>query len=295
MGPENEGYAYREQLGREAAGRTTLDYLAARYNHSPREAWLARLEAGEVELDGRRAGAGDVLREGQVLVWHRPPWVEPEVPLHFDVLHEDADILVVNKPSGLPTLPGGGFLMHTLQSLVQRRDAAWAAMHRLGRGTSGLVVFARTPAARAALGAAFRSRTLDKHYLALAEGALEPRPIRAPIGKVAHPLLGQLWAAAPGGRPSESIVERVAPRPDASLAQVRLVTGRPHQIRIHLAWAGHPLVGDPLYGPGGVPRGGLPALPGDLGYHLHAWRLAFTHPATGVRLALEAPVPPALR
>jgi 23S rRNA pseudouridine1911/1915/1917 synthase len=296
MTSSNQGFAYREQIGAGAAGRSALDHLADRYRHSSRARWAERLAAGEVELDGRRASGAEPLRGGQILVWNRPAWVEPAAPLDVNVIHEDDAVLVVDKPSGLPTIPGGGFLANTLLWRVRERDPAWTPMHRLGRGTSGLVLFARTAGARARLQADWRANAVEKRYLALACGALRaPLVIRARIGPVVHPLLGTVHAAHAEGRASESVVEESRPRDSASLVLIRIVTGRPHQIRIHLAHAGHPLVGDPLYGAGGVPLEGTRALPGDLGYQLHAWRLAFTHPVSGSRLQFEAAAPVALR
>jgi 23S rRNA pseudouridine1911/1915/1917 synthase len=294
--PSNLGYEYREQLDAAAEGRTVLEYLADRYRHSSEACWRERLGRGELRLGGAVAGPDQRLHSGQLLCWSRPPWREEEVPLHYAVVHEDATLLVVSKPSGLPTVPAGGFLAHTLLALVRQRDPRWAPMHRLGRGTSGLVVFARTAQARARLQAAWREGRIEKRYRALASGALpEARlEIAAPIGTVEHPLLGRLHAVAPAGRPAYSEVQRLDLRGGDSLAEVRIATGRPHQIRIHLAYVGHPLVGDPLYGEGGLPRPGAAVRPGELGYLLHAWRLSFEHPDSRVRVDFEAPPPASL-
>lgn len=276
----NSGFAYREQLGPDAAGLTALEYYTARHTHSTRETWAERFRNGEIELAGARAQGHEPLRSGQWLVWNRPPWDEPEVPRTFDVLYEDGDLLAVDKPSGLPTAPAGGFYLNTLQALVQERDPAWHPMHRLGRGTSGIVLFARNDA-RSKLQADFRAHRLEKRYLARVTGALAPQTIRVPIGELAHPRLGTIFAATPDGKRAETIVERV----EGSLAQVRITTGRPHQIRIHLAYVGHPLAGDPLYLAGGAVRD---ELPGELGYALNACQLRLTHPRTGELLEINS-------
>jgi 23S rRNA pseudouridine1911/1915/1917 synthase len=273
-----------------------LAYLAERYRHSSEAVWSARLRAGEVSVDGRTAEPHDLLRAGQSLTWQRPPWEEPPVPLAFAVLYRDAHLLAVAKPRGLPTVPNGGFLTHTLLHVVRTTVPEAVPMHRLGRGTSGLVLVARTEAARAALAAAWREGGVDKVYRALVVGrpARDVFTVDVPIGRVAHPRLGEVHAASSPGKPSRTDVRVVAERGAHTLVEARIPTGRPHQIRIHLAAAGHPLVGDPLYVAGGRP-GENPALPGEGGYRLHAHRLAFDHPATGRRLALECAPPPELR
>lgn len=298
MGTLNHGYAHQEQIGPEGAGLPVAVHLARRHALATEEEWRRRIQSGQVRLDDREAREDELLRAGQRLVWTRPPWVEPEVPLATAVLYEDEDLLAVAKPSGLPTLPGGGeFLTHTLLALVRQRHPEASPMHRLGRGTSGVVLFAPTPATRKPLQAAFQESGTRKVYRALCQGqpTLDAFEIAAPIGEIPYGPLGVIHAASPTGRPSLSRVQVVERRADATLIDVEIATGRPHQIRIHLAWAGHPLLGDPLYGSGGVPAPGVTAVPGDLGYLLHARLLELNHPRTGARLALACQPPPPLR
>ena len=142
----NHGYAYREII-REAGD--ALGHLLRKYRHSSAAVWRERFGRGELELDGLPIAAEAALVPGQELVWNRPPWDEPEADTRIAILHEDAALLAVVKPSGLPTLPGGGFLENTLLARVRALRPESSPMHRLGRGTSGLVLFSRTRAAGA--------------------------------------------------------------------------------------------------------------------------------------------------
>lgn len=291
----NSGYSYRERVRPQAAGLSVLDYYARFYPHSDHATWAARLAAGEVELNGHPAAGSESLRPGDRLTWHRPPWAEEAVPLHFGVLYQDAQLLAVHKPSGLPTLPAGGFLDHTLLALLRERWPTATPLHRLGRGTSGLVLCSLTRAAGSRLTADWRGGRVAKRYRALSAGvaAQDEYDITAPIGLVEHPRLGQIYAATPAGKLSRSRARVLERRAESTLLSVDIETGRPHQIRIHLASVGLPLCGDPLYLPGGVARSD--ALPGDLGYWLHAEQLEFWHPLSGERLSLCAPVPAELQ
>jgi len=294
--PLNRGWSYREQIGPRTAGETVLKYLAASRVHSSEADWRERLHRGEVEVEGTRVGAEDVLHAGQTLTWNRPPWDEPEVPTNFDILHEDDAIIVVNKPSGLPTMPAGGYLDHTLLSLVRGLYPGASPLHRLGRYTSGLVLFAREGQAASVLGRAWREHRVKKRYRALGQGTTraEMFVIDVPIGPVPHPLIGTVQAACEGGRPAHSVALVLEQRDGHTLFSIDITTGRPHQVRIHMAYAGHPLVGDSMYEAGGVLKH-RPGLPGDGGYLLHAELLEFAHPTTGERMTVTATPPACLQ
>ena len=292
----NRGWSYREQVGPESAGHTVLSYLTATRLHSTELEWAARIERGEVEVEGTRVRGDVILHAGQTVVWNRPPWDEQAVPRHYDLVYEDDSIIVVNKPSGLPTMPAGGFLDNTLLTLVREKYPEASPLHRLGRATSGLVLFARNRHAASPLARSWRNHDVRKTYRALGLGSTrtEMFVIDVPIGPVPHPLIGTVQAACEDGRPSHSVAVVLEQRHDQTLFSIEITTGRPHQIRIHMAYAGHPLIGDPLYEMGG----GLkhhPGLPGDGGYFLHAERLQFAHPATGHEMTVSATPPPELQ
>lgn len=327
----NAGHLYRDRVSEPAA--STIAFYASRYPHSDQGVWEERLAAGEILCNGQRLRADGPLQPGDRLVWHRPPWQEAAVPVlqQRSIVFDDGDLLVLNKPSGLPVLPAGGFLAHTLLAQLEcwarsgviragvirsGSDAAGLPrpVHRLGRFTSGLLVCARSSASRAWLSALLRDSSgrpgepspllpprCHKLYRALtqpfpADWAIgETRPLSTPIGRRPHPRLGQIWCAAPpddpAALPSRSALTLLERRQDSCLVAVAIATGRPHQIRIHTAALGAPLLGDPLYRPGGEAH--PQALPGEGGYQLHAHRLDLTSP-DGQLLELQAPLPPLL-
>jgi 23S rRNA pseudouridine1911/1915/1917 synthase len=293
----NEGCEYSEQLGPDADGHTLLHYLSQRYRHSSSAEWAARIASGGVRIDELPAHSDTVLQAGSALVWQRPPWIEPDAPKSYSVLYEDDDLIAVNKPAGLPTLPGANFLQSTLLHLVQAYAPDATPLHRLGRWTSGIVLCARNQNARTELMRQWSAQEVNKLYRALASGSPEwdETTISTPIGPVPHALLGSVHSASQEGKPALSNVTVIERREGSFLCDVRIATGRPHQIRIHLASAGHPLIGDPLYGAGGLPLPDTRALPGDSGYLLHAAKLTFRHPTTGHETVIECEPPLLLR
>jgi 23S rRNA pseudouridine1911/1915/1917 synthase len=290
----NQGYRYRHIALADAGDSSLVAYLARAFSHSTEEQWKERITAGEVLVNGQFVTETAKVIPGSELVWNRPGWLEEDTPQEYRLIYEDHHLLVVDKPSGLPTLPGAGFYLNTLLSLVRERFPEANPVHRLGRATSGLVIFARTAHAAAVLQRQWSA--VHKQYRALAHFvAKEHRyEILSPIGMLDHPRLGKVYAACPKGKAARSVARAIGRRASSTLFEVDLHTGRPHQIRIHLAYIGHPLVGDPLYDIGGAPKADQPGLPGDAGYWLHAERLELAHPVTGGRLKLRSTPPPLL-
>jgi 23S rRNA pseudouridine1911/1915/1917 synthase len=298
MNRMNRGFEYRKVLGADAAGLQVIEYLERFYSAFTREQWRARIDSGRVLLDGIPAREQQILEPGRLLSWMRPPWKEPEVPRSFAVLYRDNDLLAVAKPCGLPTLPGGGcFMDNTLLSLVRRRFPKANPLHRLGRGTSGIVLFALTREAAVKILQTWRRGEVLKIYRALAAGCPDQDDfaVDVPIGPVPHRILKTIHAASAAGKSAHSQITVLERRESCSLLEVKISTGRPHQIRIHLAAAGYPLVGDPLYAIGGVPAEKSRALPSDLGYHLHSALLGFPRPDDGKWIEIACASPPALR
>ena len=290
MAATNMGFVYRTRVSPEAAGASVLAFHVARYRHSDEATWRTAIALGRVLVNGRRVDPEQPLAVGDELEFHRPPWREPDAPDSFAVAFEDEHVLVVIKPANLQVLPAGPFSARTLLALVRASDASRsgaAPAHRLGRGTSGLIAFGKTAEARSSLSRQLRELSLGKTYLAWTSGARLPSSFaaRQPIARVPHGPL-TIHAAASQGRPSLTrvrVLRRVAER---TLVAALPITGRPDQIRIHLAAAGAPIVGDPLFGPGGVPKSDAP--PGAGGYLLHSAGLKFTHPQSGARVTLRS-------
>ena len=225
--------------------------------------------------------------------------LEPDAGIELRVVHEDDDLLIVDKPAGLVVHPAAGHASGTLVNALLARGGEFGGIagvrrpgivHRLDRDTSGLLMVARHDAAQASLMAQLKARRVKKTYQALVQGSVAAAVgrIEAPIGR--DPKHRTRMAVVPDGRPSVTgyrVRERFA---RWTLLELDLVTGRTHQIRVHLDAIGHPVAGDPVYGTGTSRRGpdGLDRL------FLHAWRLELASPRDGHLIRAEAPLPPEL-
>jgi 23S rRNA pseudouridine1911/1915/1917 synthase len=257
----------------------------------------ALIEAGLVLVDGRRQPKRHLVRPGERIEVDAPPPPSGEVEgpsAEFAVLHEDAHLLVVDKPAGLVVHPARGHWTGTLAQALAGRAAGgedpWRAgiVHRLDRDTSGLLVVAKSDRVHRALKQLLAARRLRREYLALVDGLPESRTgtIEAPIGRHRRDrLLMSIESDEPREARTRFALERACAR--SSLLRVSLDTGRTHQIRVHMQAIGHPVIGDRQYG--GVVRYGLRR------QFLHAALLAFAHPATGEPLQVRSPLPADLR
>lgn len=260
------------------------------------------IREGRVRCDGELVTPRTAVRPGQMILVEFPPPTAPEgvapEPVPFEILYEDETLLLVNKPAGLTVHPGAGCahgtLVHGLLAHTQSLSRVAGPMkpglvHRLDKDTSGIMVVAKDDVTHRALARQFADRTVQRTYLALVDGAIarEQGTISARLGR--HPIHRQRIAVQPADRGREAITRyRVLRRwPGMTLVELRPETGRTHQLRVHLAHLGHPILGDPHYGPKGrgpaevvVPRQAL-----------HAFRLGFVHPATGETVEFTAPLP----
>ena len=274
-----------------------LDVWLERERGCIRTAARALIDAGRVRVDGRPGRPGQRVDPGtavEVLDAAAPAAVPPEVAEapELRIVHEDEWLAVVDKPAGLVVHPAPGHPAGTLADALRSRGDTWSTaggedragiVHRLDRFTSGLIVVAKTEAAHRALAAQLASRTLGRTYWTLVWGSIAESTgeIDAPIGR--DPRHRERMAGVDGGRAAQSDFRVVERLPQASVLDVSLRSGRTHQIRVHLAWVGRPVVGDPLYGRRDDPHRGRPAL--------HARLLRLVHPADGAERVFESPLP----
>ena len=273
-----------------------LDQLVAQRTGLSRRAAREALKLGGVQVDRKRVRvAGRLLKPGTEVRVAFDPDLPPVHALTIPIVFEDAWLLAVDKPAGLATQGTWASDRHDLLALLkaQRPDLTLFLHHRLDQGTSGLLLLAKDPAANKGLADAFAGRDIEKRYLARLSEPLEACTVEAPIGRIRGADPGRFGCAEGGSGPaSGDLMDPKSARTDFRPATpeetaglvpghyvvARLHTGRTHQIRVHLAHLGHPILGDALYG--GAPSDRL---------WLHAWRLGLKHPVTGDDLRLEAP------
>lgn len=290
------------------AGKRIDAFLAARTGVS-RTRLQRAIEDGDVTVNGRPVKSNYKLRDRDELDVELPApvataLIPQEIPLN--ILFEDAAVIVLDKPAGLVVHPAAGIADGTLANALAFHlsgDGPGEALrpglvHRLDRDTSGVMVVAKTDAALEHLADQFRDRTVEKHYLALVHGRVEKKrgTIDAPLARDRKNRLKM--CVATDGRASLSLYTVLRRFDEFTLLDVEIKTGRTHQIRVHCAHIGHPVVADPVYGEGRgnsvkntEHRRAMTALGRQF---LHAARLAFTHPTSGERLKFEAPLPAAL-
>ena len=288
-----------------------LDTYLARTLDISRSRAASLLTAGRVRVDGQVPRKADAVEEGQAIQVELPPVREPEraeaEPIPLEIVHEDRDVVVVSKPPGLVVHPAPGHptgtlvnaLLHHVQDLSGiGHELRPGIVHRLDRDTSGLLVAAKSDEAHRVLAAALERREIRRYYLAACWGHLDRSPLEvdAPIGR--HPRDRKKMAVVDEGRRAVTRF-RVRERwRAAELLEVAMETGRTHQIRVHLAHLGHPVVGDDTYGArwergmSGSAQSWSRALARRVPRQfLHAWRLAFAHPRSGEEMRFEAPLP----
>jgi 23S rRNA pseudouridine1911/1915/1917 synthase len=277
------------------AAAPRLDRFLAENAEDLSRAAAARLIKGHlVTVDGRTAQPSDRVAEGAVIEFEIPEAYADvatgeQIPL--DVVYEDDDLVVIDKPAGMVVHPAPGHRSGTLVHALLGRGGSWSAaggaarpgiVHRLDKGTSGLIVVARNDVSHRALSSQLSDRTLSRSYLAIVRGQVKDGAgeLEGPIGR--HPKDRKRMAIVSGGRYARTRYEVVERRAGHTLVRCDLDTGRTHQIRVHLAALGHPVAGDDEYG-GREPDVARPML--------HAWQLRLRHPRTRADMSFEAPPP----
>ena len=277
-----------------AAGERLDRFLAGRELEVSRSHIQKLIESGCVLVNGRTAKANAKLREGDAVETELPEAQELEIlpeDIPLDILYEDSDVIVINKARGMVVHPAAGAadgtlvnaLLHHCEDLSGINGVIRPGIvHRLDKDTSGVMVAAKNDRAHVDLAEQIREKTAQRIYRAIVCGTIaEDRgEIRAPIGR--HPTERKKMAVVPGGKEARTLFRVVERFPAHTLVECRLKTGRTHQIRVHMAYIGHPLLGDPKYG-----RKTLEIA----GQALHSCELSFTHPRTKERMTFAAEMP----
>ena len=277
---------------------TRIDAYLRSHTEFSRSRLSAMILEGAIYVNGIVVEKPSFKVESGQTVSLRVPEVRPvaivpqDIPL--DILYQDPDIVVVNKPCGMVVHPAAGNEDHTLVNalLYHVHDLSGIGgemrpgiVHRLDKDTSGLILIAKNDRAHTALSEQFKERSMEKHYHAVAFGNFpdDHGLIDAPIAR--HPIDRKKMAIVPNGKPSQTEWKVISRVKSATYLDVHLLTGRTHQIRVHMNSIGHPLLGDRIYAPNLKTSVHVPRL------MLHAYTLSFTHPTHGERMTLTAPLP----
>ncbi|HEX7370224.1 MAG TPA: 23S rRNA pseudouridine(1911/1915/1917) synthase RluD [Rhodanobacteraceae bacterium] len=294
----------RAEIPADLAGQRFDQILPQLFLGYSRSHLAAEVKAGRIRLDGREVVPRVRVNGGEAVDWQRaevPVLGDRAESISLDIVFEDAGLLVIDKPAGLVVHPGAGNRDGTLLNALLHHDPKLTQIpragivHRLDKDTSGLLVVARTLPAQTALVAMLAARDIHRRYAAIVNGVpVAGATVDAPLDR--HPTDRLRRAVREGGRPAVTHYRVREKFRAQALLQCELESGRTHQIRVHMAHAGYPLVGDPLYGRGlRLPRGATPeladALRGFKRQALHAEHLAFAHPITGEALAFDAEPP----
>jgi len=279
-------------VGEESEAQRIDNFLLRELKGVPKSHVYRVLRSGEVRVNsGRvkpdyRLQVGDRIRLPPIRTAQKPP---PARALDLPVAFEDASLLVIDKPSGVAVHGGSGVSFGVIESLRAARPQAkfLELAHRLDRDTSGLLILCKKRSALVELHRMLREGEVHKTYLAVVKGALAKKTLelRESLHKYVTASGERRVAVQPEGRAALTRVKRLKTSEDFSLLEVELLTGRTHQIRVHLAHAGHPIVGDDKYGDFALNRQVKQRL------LLHAAKLVFRHPSTGEPITLESPVP----
>ncbi|MGH7636302.1 MAG: RluA family pseudouridine synthase [Gemmatimonadaceae bacterium] len=281
-----------------------LDLLVARVLDLSRNQAATLIANGNVAVAGRREKASYRAEPGEEIVVTVPPpprrdVVGEDIPLV--ARYEDDDVVVIDKPAGMVVHPAPGNWSGTLVNALKGRGEPLAAgsdptregiVHRLDKETSGLLLVAKTDRAHRQLGAAMAQRAISRRYAVLCWGHLDEDQVIVDKPMARDPRNRQRMAVVPNGKPAKTAFVRLARFDPGDLLRAHLFTGRTHQIRVHLASIGHPVVGDDTYGGGGGRR--LVNLPPKR-HFLHAAWLIFKHPASGKEIEIRSPLPEDLR
>jgi len=287
------------EVGEESAAQRIDNFLLRRLKGVPKSHVYRVLRSGEVRVNsGRvrpeyRLQVGDRIRLPPIRIASRPALARPS---RFPIVFEDAALLVIDKPAGVAVHGGSGVSYGVIESLRAARPQAklLELAHRLDRDTSGLLIVAKKRDALVELHRLLREAAVEKVYVAVVKGVLKkPLEIREPLHKYVGATGERRVSVGAGGREALTRVKPLKASDHYSVLEVRLLTGRTHQIRVHLAHAGHPVLGDDKYGDFALNR--AVAKLGVRRLLLHARRLGFAHPVTGERISLESKLPDDMR